>query len=117
LLADIAHIAGLVVAGIHCDPVPYSDFVTTTTHKTLRGPRGGMIMCREEYAKDIDKTVFPGIQEDLYAYYCSKSSSLQRSYEQGFHRLPEADSEKCKKDISELTMRGNDLYPAELIIT
>ncbi|MDP3105551.1 MAG: serine hydroxymethyltransferase, partial [Candidatus Methanoperedens sp.] len=62
LVADIAHIAGLVVAKIHSDPVPYADFVTTTTHKTLRGPRGGMIMCREEYAKEIDKSVFPGMQ-------------------------------------------------------
>lgn len=62
LMVDIAHIAGLVIAGLHPSPVPYADFVTTTTHKTLRGPRGGMIMCREQYAKEIDKAVFPGIQ-------------------------------------------------------
>lgn len=62
LLADIAHIAGLVATGNHPSPVPYADFVTTTTHKTLRGPRGGMIMCREEFARAIDKTVFPGMQ-------------------------------------------------------
>ncbi|WP_462271955.1 serine hydroxymethyltransferase [Methanohalophilus sp.] len=62
LLADVAHIAGLVAAGEHPSPVPYADFVTTTTHKTLRGPRGGMVMCSEEYAKGVDKTVFPGIQ-------------------------------------------------------
>ena len=62
LLADIAHIAGLVVAQVHPSPVPYCEFVTTTTHKTLRGPRGGMIMCRQEFAKDIDKAVFPGMQ-------------------------------------------------------
>lgn len=62
LMVDIAHIAGLVVAGLHPSPVPYADFVTTTTHKTLRGPRGGMIMCKEEHAKAIDKAIFPGIQ-------------------------------------------------------
>ncbi len=62
LMVDIAHIAGLVVAGVHPSPVPYADFVTTTTHKTLRGPRGGMIMCKEQYAKQIDKAIFPGTQ-------------------------------------------------------
>lgn len=62
LMVDMAHIAGLVAAGIHQSPVPYADFVTTTTHKTLRGPRGGMILCKEEYAKKIDKSIFPGIQ-------------------------------------------------------
>ncbi len=62
LLADIAHIAGLVAAGLHPSPVPHADFVTTTTHKTLRGPRGGMIMCRATYAKEVDAMVFPGIQ-------------------------------------------------------
>lgn len=62
LLADIAHIAGLVVAGEHPSPVPFADFVTTTTHKTLRGPRGGLIMCREKHAKEIDSQIFPGIQ-------------------------------------------------------
>jgi glycine hydroxymethyltransferase len=62
LMADIAHIAGLVAAGEHPSPVPYADFVTTTTHKTLRGPRGGMIMCREKFAKAVDKVIFPGIQ-------------------------------------------------------
>lgn len=62
LMVDIAHIAGLVATGLHQSPVPYADFVTTTTHKTLRGPRGGMIMCKEEYAKAIDKAIFPGIQ-------------------------------------------------------
>jgi glycine hydroxymethyltransferase len=62
LMVDMAHIAGLVAAGLHQSPVPYADFVTTTTHKTLRGPRGGMILCKEEFAKKIDKSIFPGIQ-------------------------------------------------------
>ena len=62
LMVDMAHIAGLVAAGEHPNPVPYADFVTTTTHKTLRGPRGGMILCREQYAKAIDKAIFPGTQ-------------------------------------------------------
>jgi glycine hydroxymethyltransferase len=62
LFADIAHISGLIASGNHPSPVPYADFVTSTTHKTLKGPRGGMIMCKAEYAKAIDKMVFPGIQ-------------------------------------------------------
>ena len=62
LMVDMAHIAGLVAAGCHPNPVPYAEFVTTTTHKTLRGPRGGMILCQEKFAADIDKQVFPGIQ-------------------------------------------------------
>ena len=62
LMADMAHIAGLVAADRHMSPVPYADFVTTTTHKTLRGPRGGMVLCREQYAKALDKALFPGIQ-------------------------------------------------------
>ncbi len=62
LMVDMAHIAGLVAAGLHQSPVPYADFVTTTTHKTLRGPRGGAILCKEKYAKIIDKAIFPGIQ-------------------------------------------------------
>jgi glycine hydroxymethyltransferase len=62
MMADIAHIAGLIVAGEHPSPVPYADFITTTTHKTLRGPRAGLILCKEKYAKDLDRAVFPGIQ-------------------------------------------------------
>ncbi|MEL3970666.1 serine hydroxymethyltransferase [Rossellomorea oryzaecorticis] len=62
LMVDMAHIAGLVAAGLHQNPVPFADFVTTTTHKTLRGPRGGMILCKEEFGKKIDKSIFPGLQ-------------------------------------------------------
>ena len=62
VMADIAHIAGLVAAGLHPSPVPHAEFVTTTTHKTLRGPRGGMAMCQQKYAKDLDRLVFPGVQ-------------------------------------------------------
>jgi glycine hydroxymethyltransferase len=62
IMVDMAHIAGLIAAGVHPSPVPYAEFVTTTTHKTLRGPRGGMILCREEFAKKIDSNIFPGIQ-------------------------------------------------------
>ena len=62
LMVDMAHIAGLVAAGCHPNPVEYADIVTTTTHKTLRGPRGGAILCREEYAKAVDKAIFPGTQ-------------------------------------------------------
>ena len=62
LMVDMAHIAGLVAGGVHPSPVPHADFVTTTTHKTLRGPRGGMVLCRAQYAKDLDRSVFPGVQ-------------------------------------------------------
>jgi glycine hydroxymethyltransferase len=62
VMADIAHIAGLVVAGLHPSPVPHADFVTSTTHKTLRGPRGGLVMCQEKWAKDLDRALFPGVQ-------------------------------------------------------
>jgi glycine hydroxymethyltransferase len=62
MVVDMAHIAGLVAGGVHPTPVPHADFVTTTTHKTLRGPRAGMVMCRQQYAKDLDRSVFPGVQ-------------------------------------------------------
>jgi len=62
LMADIAHLAGMIVAGLHPSPVPYADFVTSTTHKTLRGPRGGLVLCRRRYAADLDSCIFPGTQ-------------------------------------------------------
>jgi len=85
LMVDMAHIAGLVAAGCHQSPVPYADFVTTTTHKTLRGPRGGMILCREKYAKDIDRAVFPGIQGGpLMHVIAAKAVALQEALQPEF---------------------------------
>ena len=85
LFVDMAHIAGLVAAGYHENPVPYSDFVTTTTHKTLRGPRGGMIICKEEYAKMIDKQVFPGVQGGpLMHIIAAKATSFKEALSDDF---------------------------------
>ncbi|MGM8364777.1 serine hydroxymethyltransferase [Virgibacillus sp. W0181] len=85
LMADMAHIAGLVAAGLHPNPIPYADFVTTTTHKTLRGPRGGMILCKEKYAKQIDKTVFPGLQGGpLMHVIAAKAASFKEVLSEDF---------------------------------
>jgi glycine hydroxymethyltransferase len=85
VVTDMAHIAGLVAAGVHPSPVPHSDFVTTTTHKTLRGPRGGMVLCRQQYAKDLDRTVFPGIQGGpLMHIIAAKAVCFQETLEPGF---------------------------------
>ena len=85
LLVDMAHIAGLVAAGLHQNPVKYADFVTTTTHKTLRGPRGGMILCKEKYAKQIDKTVFPGMQGGpLMHIIAAKATSFKEALSDEF---------------------------------
>ena len=85
LMADIAHIAGLVATGLHPSPVPYADFVTTTTHKTLRGPRGGMIMCKAGYAKAVDKMLFPGIQGGpLVHTIAAKAVALKEALTQEF---------------------------------
>ena len=85
LMADIAHIAGLVAAGVHPSPVPHADFVTTTTHKTLRGPRGGMIMCKAEYGKAVDKMIFPGIQGGpLVHVIAAKAVALREAMTEGF---------------------------------
>ncbi|MGB9791374.1 MAG: serine hydroxymethyltransferase [Thermacetogeniaceae bacterium] len=87
LMVDMAHIAGLVAAGVHPNPVPYADFVTTTTHKTLRGPRGGMILCRKEYASAIDKAVFPGIQGGpLMHVIAAKAVCLKQAQTEAFRR-------------------------------
>jgi len=85
LMTDMAHIAGLVAAGVHPSPVPHSDFVTTTTHKTLRGPRAGMVLCRTAYAKDVDKAVFPGVQGGpLVHVIAAKAVCLKEATEPSF---------------------------------
>ena len=92
VVTDMAHIAGLVAAKIHPSPVPHSDFVTTTTHKTLRGPRGGMVLCRSQYAKDLDRTVFPGIQGGpLMHVIAGKAVCFKEALEPSFADLPGAD--------------------------
>lgn len=90
LMFDIAHIAGLVATGFHKDPIPYCDFVTTTTHKTLRGPRGGMVMCREEYAKAVDKALFPGMQGGpLMHVIAAKAVAFMEASQPGFKEYQE----------------------------
>jgi glycine hydroxymethyltransferase len=85
LFVDMAHIAGLIATGVHPSPVPYADFVATTTHKTLRGPRGGLILCRKKYAKDLDRSTFPGIQGGpLMHIIAAKAVCLKEAAEPGF---------------------------------
>jgi glycine hydroxymethyltransferase len=85
LFVDMAHIAGLVAAGVHPSPIPYADFVSTTTHKTLRGPRGGLVLCREKYAKTLDRSAFPGIQGGpLVHIIAAKAVCLKEAMEPGF---------------------------------
>jgi len=84
-MVDVAHIAGLIVTGLHPNPVPYADFVTTTTHKTLRGPRGGMVMCKAEHAKALDKAVFPGLQGGpLMHIIAAKAVAFKEALTPGF---------------------------------
>ncbi len=90
LMADMAHIAGLVATGLHPSPVPHCHFVTTTTHKTLRGPRGGLVMCREEFAKEIDRAVFPGLQGGpLMHVIAAKAAALGEALSPGFRAYQE----------------------------
>jgi glycine hydroxymethyltransferase len=85
VVTDMAHIAGLVAAKVHPNPVPHSDFVTTTTHKTLRGPRGGMVLCRSQYAKDLDRSLFPGVQGGpLMHIIAAKAVCFKEAMEPGF---------------------------------
>lgn len=106
-MADIAHVAGLIAAGLHPSPMPYADFVTTTTHKTLKGPRGGMIMCKAEYAKAVDKMVFPGIQGGpLVHVIAAKAVALKEAMGQEFKDHQAMVVKNAKKLAEGLINRG-----------
>ncbi len=110
LMVDMAHIAGLVAAGVHPNPVPYCDFVTTTTHKTLRGPRGGLILCKEQYAKAIDKSVFPGTQGGpLMHVIAAKAVCLGEALKPEFKAYGEQIVKNAKALADGLTSRGHKL--------
>lgn len=107
LLVDIAHIAGLIAAGLHPNPVPYADFVTTTTHKTLRGPRGGVTMCKAEYAKGVDKLVFPGLQGGpLMHVIAAKAVAFKEALSPGFKRYQQQVLTNAKALASGFVDRG-----------
>ncbi len=107
LTADIAHIAGLVAAGLHPSPVPYADFVTTTTHKTLRGPRGGMIMCKAQYARAVDKMIFPGIQGGpLVHVIAAKAVAFKEALSREFREYQDKVIKNARKLAEELLKRG-----------
>ena len=107
VMADIAHIAGLVAVGIHPSPIPYCEFVTTTTHKTLRGPRGGMIMCRREFAQAIDKTLFPGIQGGpLMHVIAAKAVAFKEALTPEFKTYQEQIVKNAKALANALAERG-----------
>jgi glycine hydroxymethyltransferase len=110
LMVDMAHIAGLVATGVHPSPVPYADFVTTTTHKTLRGPRGGMILCRESYAKAVDKAVFPGVQGGpLMHIIAAKAVSFGEALLPEFKTYTEKIVENAKALAESLVSQGINL--------
>ena len=110
LMVDMAHIAGLVAAGLHPSPVPYADFVTTTTHKTLRGPRGGLILCKEQYAKAIDKAVFPGTQGGpLMHVIAGKAVCFKEALSPEFKEYQKKIIENCAALADSLLKRGVDL--------
>lgn len=107
LFVDMAHIAGLVAAGVHPSPVPYAEFVTTTTHKTLRGPRGGIVLCREQYAKQIDSEVFPALQGGpLMHVIAGKAVALKEALEPAFKTYQQQIVKNAKTLAEELTKRG-----------
>ncbi len=111
LMADIAHIAGLVAVGLHPSPVPYAEFVTTTTHKTLRGPRGGMVLCKTEFAKAIDKAVFPGIQGGPLAHViAAKAVSFKEALQPEFRHYQEMVVANAKALAEGLIKRGFKIF-------
>lgn len=110
-MADIAHIAGLIAAGLHPSPIPFADFVTTTTHKTLRGPRGGMIMCKSAHAKAIDKMIFPGIQGGpLVHVIAAKAVALKEALGQEFRIYQQQVVQNAQKLAQELSARGFKIF-------
>jgi glycine hydroxymethyltransferase len=107
VMTDMAHIAGLVAAGVHPSPVPHSDFVTTTTHKTLRGPRAGMVLCKEEFAKDLDKAVFPGLQGGpLMHIIAAKAVCFKEAAEPAFKEYQQQIAANAKKLAAVLSGAG-----------
>ena len=110
MMVDIAHIAGLIAAGVHPSPVPYADFVTSTTHKTLRGPRGGVVMCKEQYAADLDRTVMPGIQGGpLMHIIAAKAVAFKEALKPEFREYQKRIVENAKALAEELKSRGYKL--------
>ncbi|PLT35874.1 serine hydroxymethyltransferase [Bacillus sp. V5-8f] len=110
LMVDMAHIAGLVATGHHPSPVPYADFVTTTTHKTLRGPRGGMILCKNEFAKKIDKSIFPGIQGGpLMHVIAAKAVAFGEALQDDFKKYSQQIIENAQRLAAALKKEGLDL--------
>lgn len=110
LVADIAHIAGLIIAGLHPSPIPVADFVTTTTHKTLRGPRGGMIMCKKKYAKELDREVMPGIQGGpLMHIIAAKAVALKQAMEPDFKEYQKQIVKNAKAMAEALMEAGLEL--------
>ncbi|MES9682660.1 serine hydroxymethyltransferase [Gottfriedia acidiceleris] len=110
LMVDMAHIAGLVATGLHQNPVPYADFVTTTTHKTLRGPRGGMILCKEEFAKAIDKSIFPGIQGGpLMHVIAAKAVAFGEALQEDFKKYAQAIIDNAARLAEGLKSHGLNL--------
>lgn len=110
LFVDMAHIAGLIAAGLHMNPVPYADFVTSTTHKTLRGPRGGIILCKEQYGRKIDSAIFPGLQGGpLMHIIAAKAVAFKEALDPSFNRYQEQVVNNARVLGEALTEHGIDL--------